>query len=245
MNNVCCEIIQDLLPLYCDGVCSKESRQMILAHIQTCDRCREELRVMGLPVDAPENCGELDTAAAASRAWKKARRNVFRQGILLTVLLAAAAAAIFLGVHYVQTSGTEDAAGLMRQLEANTGAARIEPQDTARKGDYLAVSGCGEDGKWHLGVYRRDDVFPERWKLCGSLVGVQAGYLANWNYATPEGDTVLVCFGAELSGDICAYTFSNSGVTYTSTIEDGAVLDLFLIPEVYDSRTVLQPVYRP
>lgn len=245
MNNVSCEIIQDLLPLYCDGVCSAESKQMILTHIQTCDRCREELRVMGLPVDAPENRGELDTAAAASKAWKKARRNVFRLGILVTVLLAAAAAAIFLGIHYVQSSGTDDPAGLVRQLEADTGVTQIEPRGSARKGDYLAVSGRGEDGKWHLGVYRRDSIFPERWKLCGSLVGVRAGYLANWNYATPEGDTVLVCFGTELSEDICAYTFSHSGVTYTCDVEEDTVLELFLIPDTYDSHTTLQPIYQP
>ena len=74
MNNVSCEIIQDLLPLYCDGVCSEESKKAILAHIQTCKKCREELRVMGLPIDIPEKSEEVEAAEAASRAWKQNRR---------------------------------------------------------------------------------------------------------------------------------------------------------------------------
>ena len=45
MNKVSCEIIQDLLPLYCDDACSAESRQMVQAHLQSCETCREELRV--------------------------------------------------------------------------------------------------------------------------------------------------------------------------------------------------------
>ena len=47
MDNVTCRIIQDLLPLYCDGVCSEESRKLVEAHVRTCEKCREELRLMG------------------------------------------------------------------------------------------------------------------------------------------------------------------------------------------------------
>lgn len=74
---------------------------------------------------------------------------------------------------------------------------------------------------------------------------MKPGYLANWNYQTAEGDTILVCFGAELSQDICGYTFTNSGVTYTCTVDENAVLDFFYIPDAYDSRTHLEPIRRP
>ena len=35
-----CEIIKDLLPLYVDGICSKETEQAVREHLKTCDACR-------------------------------------------------------------------------------------------------------------------------------------------------------------------------------------------------------------
>ena len=36
---ISCDIIQDLLPLYCDGVCSQDSKQVVEAHLQDCEKC--------------------------------------------------------------------------------------------------------------------------------------------------------------------------------------------------------------
>lgn len=41
-----CEIIRDLLPVYCDGLASEETRAEVEAHIAECDDCRERLRLM-------------------------------------------------------------------------------------------------------------------------------------------------------------------------------------------------------
>ena len=38
-----CGIIQDLLPLYHDGVCSDKSRAAVEEHLQTCEACRAAL----------------------------------------------------------------------------------------------------------------------------------------------------------------------------------------------------------
>ena len=73
MNNISFEIIQDLLPLYCDGVCSEESKQLILVHMQTCGKCREELRVLESPLCVPENNEELEASRAAAKAWKNGK----------------------------------------------------------------------------------------------------------------------------------------------------------------------------
>lgn len=37
-----CEIIKDLLPLYLDDVCSKESRELVEIHLQECEQCKKE-----------------------------------------------------------------------------------------------------------------------------------------------------------------------------------------------------------
>ena len=38
-----CSIIQDLLPLYKDGICSDSSRKMIEEHIAECHTCKKML----------------------------------------------------------------------------------------------------------------------------------------------------------------------------------------------------------
>ena len=245
MNNVSCKIIQDLLPLYCDGVCSEESKEMILTHVQTCDKCAEELRVLNLPIDIPEKKEEVEAAKAASKAWKHNKQKAFRMGIILTTLLVAIAIVVFFGSHYMRTSSKEDMAGLEHQLESYSEVEHVNVYNIMQKGDYLAVSGRDDNGKWHLGIFSRDEVFSNRWRICGSLNKVKPGYLANWNFETDMGDTILICFGAELSDDICGYTFENNGIRYTWPVEENAVLDFFFIPDAYDPYTHLDPIYQP
>lgn len=245
MNNVSCEIILDLLPLYSDGVCSEESGNLIRAHVQTCEKCRKALRAMNLPLRGQEERETVETAQAASRAWKKNRKRAFWTGLILVAALVLAGALVFLGSHYLQTSDGEDMEGLAGQLQAMWELEQFHVKKVAQKGDCLAVSGCDDGDRWYMCVYQRDPVFPSRWKASGGLGKVKPGKLANWNYQTPEGDTILVCYGAELPEEVVGYTFINSGIQYTCPVEDHTVLDLFFIPDAYDPRTHLEPVAQP
>lgn len=49
-----CRIVQDLLPLYHDGVCSDESRAAVEAHLAGCEDCRRMLADMDAPLPAAE-----------------------------------------------------------------------------------------------------------------------------------------------------------------------------------------------
>lgn len=70
-----CDVIQDLLPLYSDGVCSKESREIVENHLRSCESCRNELKMTEaayenrLPHPNDEKMVE-----AASVGWKKAKK---------------------------------------------------------------------------------------------------------------------------------------------------------------------------
>ena len=44
------DIVQDLLPLYHDGVCSDKSRAAVEEHLQTCEACRAALTAMDAPL---------------------------------------------------------------------------------------------------------------------------------------------------------------------------------------------------
>ena len=43
MENLSCKMIEDILPLYVDGVCSEESRAAVEEHLAQCESCREKL----------------------------------------------------------------------------------------------------------------------------------------------------------------------------------------------------------
>ena len=45
-QNIPCEMIQDLLPLYVDGLTSDESSRQIEAHLETCGDCRSRYQRM-------------------------------------------------------------------------------------------------------------------------------------------------------------------------------------------------------
>lgn len=248
MNHLSCKIIQDLLPLYCDDVCSEESRLLIQSHIQSCEKCKEELRLMNQPIRVAKNNEEICAVEAASKAWKKNKRKAFRKGIVTTLalclLLAAIIAGYFLGIHYSQSCADGDWDTLRNVLSATNGNPQLgQIVQSVQKGSYLAIACRDEAGLWHVGVFMPDRVFPDRWVCAGTLAGVRPGKLANWNCKTKNADTVLVCFGAELSEKITGYTFTNSGVTYICPVEEQFVLDFFFVPDSYDGRTYLEAIY--
>lgn len=45
-----CDIINDLLPLYAEGLASEESKKAVEKHIETCPVCRKNLKAMGQPI---------------------------------------------------------------------------------------------------------------------------------------------------------------------------------------------------
>ena len=54
-DNVKCEIIKDVLPLYIDGVVSLETKNMVERHLLNCEKCKEEYREMSKEVALPLN----------------------------------------------------------------------------------------------------------------------------------------------------------------------------------------------
>ena len=80
MNNNC-NIIKDLLPLYADGVCSKESCTLVEEHIKGCSACRSELETMGDDIKLPS---AKDTAAL-----KRIKRRIRAEKIVAGLVAGA------------------------------------------------------------------------------------------------------------------------------------------------------------
>ena len=66
--NYPCSVIQDLLPLYIDGVCSEESRKVIDEHLAGCAACRQLLAEMQASEQKPNLQADVHAANSASTA---------------------------------------------------------------------------------------------------------------------------------------------------------------------------------
>ncbi|MEW4326972.1 zf-HC2 domain-containing protein [Rossellomorea marisflavi] len=116
MRDVPCRVIEDLLPLYHDDVCSEESRTLVEGHLSQCEACRNELQRMraGLPVEekvtVDRNSDDRVMKGIAS-SWKKGRKRSFWKGIVLAALLLGCLVLTYEGLFNwdIIDVGTEDA----------------------------------------------------------------------------------------------------------------------------------------
>lgn len=234
---ISCDMIQDLLPLYHDGVCSEESKKIIEEHLQICERCKEELHLMGAEWTANTlHSEEKVIAKEAAAAWKKGKKRAFILGVLIMMAALGISFGMYLNYHW-STSVTAEKNGeeLLQQAEAYLGCDLLGILETTKKGDYLAALCTADYGaKWYICVFERDSVFEDRWRASGGTGCSGGREIISWNYGSSEGEAVLIFGGGNISKEVSWYTFENAGISYYCPVYDHIVLDIFLIPESDD-----------
>ena len=89
MNNtyadISCEIIQDILPLYHDEVCSEASKRMIEEHIKNCNECEKVLNALN-KTDAFDEM-TLESTEVLKRHAKREKSVALTTGIVIASLL--------------------------------------------------------------------------------------------------------------------------------------------------------------
>jgi len=80
-----CKIIEDLLPLYHDGVCSDESKQMIEEHLSQCEECRNLLSRIDGEIVSPAKDEDVKMLEGISKAVRKGRKKALIAGISITL----------------------------------------------------------------------------------------------------------------------------------------------------------------
>lgn len=96
-TGVTCKIIEDLLPLYADGICSEDSRDVIGQHIAICPECREKLDAMTAKLE--QNVKETDI----KNPFKKVRFHYMKLAAA-TLLICALIIAPACGIWYLKTN---------------------------------------------------------------------------------------------------------------------------------------------
>ena len=74
-----CEIVQDLLPLYVDNVCSQSSAQLVEEHLPECAECTEVYN--NLKKDVCENSLKEEAESVIKQHVKSQKKKTLKVGI--------------------------------------------------------------------------------------------------------------------------------------------------------------------
>ncbi len=83
-----CKLVQDVLPLYHDGVCSDESKVLVAEHLKECEKCSAILTALDSEIDV--SALETNAAkhlAAIGKEWEKSKLRAWCKGIVVTVIV--------------------------------------------------------------------------------------------------------------------------------------------------------------
>ena len=195
------------------------------------------------PEELPR-AAEAQVMESMERERRTRRRSFFATTALALIGIAAIGVGTWLAAHYLGSVPETDLEGLERQAAAYLGRFQdagedgcdydvLEIVETERRGDYLAALCTDGQGNWCMCVFDRDDVFSDRWMANGGKSRMTTGKLSSWNFGNPREAVIIFC-GGDLPEEAAWYTFQNSGITYTCPIENGRVLDVFVLPDTGD-----------
>lgn len=83
-----CKVVEDLLPLYHDGICSEESRQIVEEHLSQCEHCRKLLdQIDGELVSPATKDADIKPLEGISKAVKRGKKNALFAGISIAMVV--------------------------------------------------------------------------------------------------------------------------------------------------------------
>ncbi|MHA6533853.1 zf-HC2 domain-containing protein [Paenibacillus sp. BAC0078] len=103
MTRISCDVIQDLLPLYYDGICSTATKELVEEHLMECEHCQSSLDQiksnLSLPIQAMEqNKLEGSGLKRIKRIWNRAQAAAFVKGLIVAVSVSGILVLGYLGL---------------------------------------------------------------------------------------------------------------------------------------------------
>lgn len=80
-----CGIVADLLPLYQDGVCTEDSRELVEEHLAGCANCRRLAEQISQEITAPAKAEEIDALKGIQKVFHQKWKKAFLIGISATL----------------------------------------------------------------------------------------------------------------------------------------------------------------
>ena len=96
-----CKVIEDMLPIYYDGVCSDESAALVEEHLKDCPLCSRALADLRSSINIPEKpVDDLKPLEGIRKKWKKSKWAYIQRGICITLAALLLVTAVLTGIWY-------------------------------------------------------------------------------------------------------------------------------------------------
>ena len=95
-----CKVIEDILPMYYDSVCSDESAALVEQHLKECPSCGRVLSQLHSGMEQ-KPLDDMKPLAGIQRTWKKRKWKYFGRGICITLAVVLLIAAVLSGSWYI------------------------------------------------------------------------------------------------------------------------------------------------
>lgn len=100
MSKMTCDIYQDLIALYVDGLCSEDSGKAVEEHIKACKKCADAYRQMKNEIKVSEISDEereenSEFKLNLSKTWKRFKRNIFLKVMAIIFALGITTTSIY------------------------------------------------------------------------------------------------------------------------------------------------------
>jgi len=134
-----CGIIQDLLPLYVDGVCNEESRQAVEDHMSECEVCRHSCEAMKtFPEKDYDSSEERKLAESLKNVKQKMDKKMKNITLCAVAAVVAATAGFYLLFHAVIKDVPLDAVSVIANVYPLAELAQ-PPESSARNGESVTI----------------------------------------------------------------------------------------------------------
>jgi hypothetical protein len=110
MNMLPCEIIRDLMPSYCDGLCSDATKSAVEAHVSSCESCGKVLDVMQSTVRfrPAADDAEKKNIESIARFLKRTKFKALLIGLLAATVPFAVGIFLYNATHWENTAVSPD-----------------------------------------------------------------------------------------------------------------------------------------
>lgn len=92
MNQISCDMVQDLLPLYQDGLVRDKTKDAVRQHLEQCSACRHVYEQLKMPVALEKN--ETEQGVERFQAMVKKNREIVKNKIAIACVISAVAACV-------------------------------------------------------------------------------------------------------------------------------------------------------
>ena len=173
-----CEVIQDLLPSYADGLLSEDSRELVEEHLHTCQRCCKMLENMQ-KIEKKQEKSETGSKNALHKIKRKLLLQRILTAIIAVVLTLCIVRAVYSHWYFNETFLTMQESGMY--VENNK---LYSTKNMTSRTRVLYV----EDGKTEL-IYAVDAGYAGKLDLDGEKMLVQ-DFSAETNEASPDDKSI-------------------------------------------------------